>query len=172
MEEKGWEQEFIDLFDKALLWERQLHTDAEKTYRLSKEYAKRKDYPEKWQRKTRKYISNGLLRLAKKMGYPGARFDDAQDDLSKERKRDKSMGLYTLRNLALENYIPAQKDLSDRYLAGKNIERNLVRAFYWLTRLGLNGIDVIEQLKELESRLTDEQKQEVVRWLTLGKPPF
>lgn len=159
----NWSPKFIKEYDAAIEWATRLRkSGAKRIYELSKEMAN-KPGPTSYIT-----LSRELLFAAIKMGLPEARFDLAQEYLS---KADYLLGPSKLRNLANDNYMPAIMDIAARYEEGRGFKKDYAKAFYWYARASLKGADVDRQLESLRKYLSYDDYLNFYVW-TAGVPPF
>lgn len=66
---------------------------------------------------------------------------------------------------ARRGYTPARKTLGRLYADGHELMRSNARAYVWFTYAQRQGCDVEAELSDLEESLTDEEREQVHRWL-------
>jgi TPR repeat protein len=103
--------------------------------------------------------------VAVQEGFLEARFDLAHDIL----QRQKTEILLAL--LADEDHLSAQMELIKRYREGDGLEKDNAKAFYWVFRAMLTGVDMSEQHRRLSKTLSEAELAQVTSWFTSSTFP-
>lgn len=168
----GLAEDFLADFDDAIEWVRTMRADPRGAYEASEDFRARGGSP------TNELLADNLVTLAGSLGVPEARFDKAQRYFSVISPHNpfiaqmrRALARLTLHRLARENYLPAQIDISARYLGGRGFDQDNAKAYYWLRRARANVADVGERLKALDEALTAEERRRVTNWFEDGFYP-
>lgn len=117
-------------------------------------------------------LSDFLMAEAADKGHPVAQYRLAQLILAEAVEVEHlQAGLSYLHEAAARGFVQAQADLGQRYMAGRDLARDDVKAFYWLSRAAEAGADVGVYLGELGTELSAAGKAKAAGWLAARQHP-
>ena len=163
-----WQPEFIEEFDRIVLWRRRLREVAPKeVYELARAFQSKGTV------KNNVAVAEKLFLLAAARGYLQGLVEYARISLDgdRNRKSDVFTGRFWLWAVAGMGFVPAQLEIVDRYLNGRGFERNRAKAFYWLHRAAMKGADVEDRIQALETEIAPKESEQAKAWLSSGYTP-
>lgn len=117
-------------------------------------------------------LADFLMAEAAEKGHPVAQYRLAQLILAEAKAPEHiEAGLSYLREAAARGLVEAQTDLGQRYMAGRDMAPDDVKAFYWLTRAEQSGADVEVYLAELNASLSAADRSTAAGWLAARQHP-
>ena len=154
-------------FDEALAWAQAMRAETpEKLFSASEEL---RDGPEELRDER---LADFLMAEAAEKGHPIAQYRLAQLILAEAQAPDHiQAGLSYLREAASRGMVEAQTDLGQRYMAGRDLAQDDVKAFFWLSRAKTSGADVGIYLDELNAGLSAADRATAAGWLAARQHP-
>ena len=154
-------------FDEALAWAQAMRAETpEKLFAASEEL---RDGPEELRDER---LADFLMAEAAEKGHPIAQYRLAQLILAEAQAPDHiQAGLSYLREAASRGMVEAQIDLGQRYMAGRDLTQDDVKAFYWLGRARASGADAGVYLDELNAGLSADDRAIASGWLAARQHP-
>ncbi|MBT5414723.1 MAG: sel1 repeat family protein [Rhodospirillaceae bacterium] len=154
-------------FDEALAWAQAMREEtAENLFRASEELSSgRKELRDD-------RLAAFLMAEAADKGHPIAQYRLAQLILAEAEAADHLLaGLSYLHEAAARGVVEAQVDLGQRYLAGRDMAPDDVKAFYWLSRAHEAGADVAFFLGDLSAALSPADRATADGWQAARQYP-
>jgi len=168
MIQNDWQPEFIEEFDKIVLWHRRLReVDPKEVYELARAFQSNGAV------KSNDTVAENIFLLAGARGYLEGFVEYARISLDgdRSRKSDGYIGRFWLWAVAGVGFVPAQLEIAERYLNGRGFKRNRAKALYWLRRAEMKGAEVGKRMEALKKETSPKELEQVMRWLSNGYTP-
>lgn len=161
-----WHRRFLADLDDAIAWGESLRAaDPRSVYELAKAF------------RAAGQIGNApqfafwLHHRAMEQGLPEAIFDDAVGKLDDSERIRRGAAWHGLRTLAMDGYAPALVEITTRLREGRPYPPDDAELFFWLLRSQQAGLPVVEHIREIEARLSEDTRAWVKGWLERGTWP-